>query len=311
MKIMAKDGAIRGRFSREKRNNLIFYILMVALPLLQFIVFYIIVNANSVLLSFKEYQRGDSAYIFVGLSNFKTVLHDLFHNSELIFAAKNSIIMYAVSLLVGVPLALLFSYYIYKQKPLSKTLQVILFMPSIISAIIMSVIFLNFTDRVIPMLAQNLFGKEVLGLLSNEKTAFPTMVFYNVWISFGVSVLLYSGQMSSIDESLSEAARLDGAGDLKEFWYISLPLCYPTIVTFLVVGVGGIFTNQMNLFSVYGESAPSSLYTFGYFLFVRVQRASVNQYPYLSAMGVIMTLVAAPLTLLIKYLLEKFGPSAD
>ncbi len=105
---------------------------------------------------------------------------------------------------------------------------------------------------------------------------------------------------------------MDGAGALREFFYIIIPSIYPTIVTFIVVGVAGIFTHQMNLYSFYGTSAAAELYTFGYYLYVHTKVAtSYADFPELSALGIVLTVVAVAMTMTVKYLLEKFGPSTD
>jgi uncharacterized FAD-dependent dehydrogenase len=63
---------------------------------------------------------------------------------------------------------------------------------------------------------------------------------------------------------------------------------------------------------VYGENAPDGVQTYGYYLYVKTQGAkSVAEYPILSAMGVLMTVVVVPVTMLVKQLLEKYGPSED
>lgn len=104
---------------------------------------------------------------------------------------------------------------------------------------------------------------------------------------------------------------MDGASPLQEFFKIVLPMIYPTITVFVTVGIAGIFTNQLGLFSFFGSSADVELYTFGYYLYKNVQGASVASYPYLSALGLLMTLVAAPITLAARCLMERFGPSAE
>lgn len=295
----------------KKRNDMIFYCLMMLFPVAQFCTFYIAVNLNSVILAFQSYDTLTGVHSWAGFDNFKLVFYNLFNDPTMLYSAKNSLILYACGLVVGVPLALWFSYYIYKKKPLFRVFKVMLFLPSIISAIAMSVMFTYFAERAIPQLLKLIFNKSFEGLLSGSKTAFGTLVFYSIWIGFGTGILMYSGAMNSISDSVVEAAQIDGIGMIREFFSITIPLIYPTIVTFLVVGVAGIFTNQMNLFSFFGPNAENSLSTFGYYLYKNTQTASFSDYPYLSSMGIVMTIVAVPLTLLVKYLLEKFGPSTD
>ena len=108
-----------------------------------------------------------------------------------------------------------------------------------------------------------------------------------------------------------EAANLDGATGFKEFWHISLPQVYPTLSVFIVTGIASIFTNQFNLFTFYGTSAPYQ--TFGYYLYKETlnHNTDLPYFPKLAAFGLMMAIVAIPLTFLVRWLLEKFGPTED
>ena len=98
----------------QERKRKIFYACMVVIPLLQFFVFYICVNFNSILLAIKSYSvsEGES---FAGLSNFKEVINALFHDVKYSTAFTNSLLVWLASLLLGTTLALFFSYYVYKK----------------------------------------------------------------------------------------------------------------------------------------------------------------------------------------------------
>ena len=121
---------------------------------------------------------------------------------------------------------------------------------------------------------------------------------------------MYLGAMNSISESIVEAAQLDGITPLKEFVYVTLPMIYPTLVTFIVTGVAGIFTNQMNLFTFKGGILSYKDYTYGYYLFYNTS-LGMEKYPAMASMGLIFTLIIAPITFLVRHLLEKYGPSVD
>ena len=115
--------------------------------------------------------------------------------------------------------------------------------------------------------------------------------------------------MSGISESIIESAQLDGVTPFKELVLIVLPSIWSTFVTFMVSAVVGIFTNQMSLFTFYGTNADVSLYTFGYYLYRGAKIGTSSDYPYLSAMGLLLTAVALPITLFTRWSLKKFGPS--
>ena len=60
---------MKGKFSVAKKKEWLFYALMAALPILQFIIFYVVVNANSLVLAFKSYDRDTNVYGWVGEVN--------------------------------------------------------------------------------------------------------------------------------------------------------------------------------------------------------------------------------------------------
>ena len=290
-----------------KKDGLLFYILMFAVPIAQFCIFYIGVNFNSILLAFKNYDAITGNYSFAKFDNFKQFFHNITLGTELSWAFRNSLKLWLVSLAIGTTFALLFSFYIYKKKFMYNTLRVFLFLPSMLSSIVMSIIF-NY------ILGRGLTSIGIPDYLNKLDTQFTTIIVYNIWVGFGSSVLLYSGSMGQISPEMLEAAEVDGASSLRVFICIVLPSIFPTISTFVITGVAGIFINQANLYNFFGGGAPASSYTIGYYLFVQVignTGGGMTSYPYAAAGGLILTLIAAPATLFVKFLLEKFGPSED
>ena len=119
--------------------------------------------------------------------------------------------------------------------------------------------------------------------------------------------------MNGIDPSVIEAAKLDGANPFREFFSIILPLIFPTIQTFLVTGIAALFVNQINLVAFSGLTADMKVKTVGYYLFTEGEFAMdiPDRMPILATFGVMLTLIAAPITLLSKWALDKFGPSVE
>ena len=295
----------------EKKRNLTFYCLMVAFPTVQFFIFYIIVNFNSLLLAFQKIDILTNTTVWT-FANIKNTVEKLWTDVQYIYLVKNSLVSYSLILCIGTPLGLFFSFYIYKKMPGGGVFRVILFMPSIVSAVVMVTIFTFFVDNALPAAIFKLTGERPRGFISNPETRYTAIIFYNIWIGFGTSVLMYSNGMSGIDPEIVESAHLDGASGIKEFWYISFPLIYSTFSTFLIFGVATLFTSQINLYSIYAGAAPTELRTFGYYLYQMTLAAkSKAEYPPLAAMGIILTCIAVPLTFFVKWLLEKIGPSME
>ncbi|MBQ7912475.1 MAG: sugar ABC transporter permease [Clostridia bacterium] len=294
---------------RKIDKKLIFYIVCFALPILQFLVFYVGVNFQSILLAFQKYDGQTTSFYFDNQDlwvNFKKVYEELTKTNTLLVALKNSLIVWGATSIVGTVAAVFFSYYIYKQKGTGRFFRFILFIPSILPAVLLAIVFKLFTGDVIPVLFD---APKVLEAEPNVR--FTAVVFYTVWIGFGTQILLYTGTMEQISPAVIEAGQIDGVTPMKELWYIVIPEVIPTIGTFLVSGVAGAFMNQANLYNFYGQTASSDNYTLGYYMFSMVQK-NTNLgygeafYPYASAIGLCCTLLAVPPTLLLRKFFARF-----
>lgn len=299
----------------QKRVDLIFCLLILLIPTIQFFVFYIGVHFNSLMLAIQDYDVETGKYFFVGFDNIANVFKDFATEEVMIKGLRNSLLFYLVNLLVGTTLAVLFSYVIFKKIPMYGALRVMLFFPSIISPIVLVLLFRNFVGTTLPYIIQSITGAEEapLGLLSNPDTQFGTLMFFTIWVSFGSPVLLYSGAMSGINESVIEAAKIDGVNSVQELTKIVLPLIYPTFVTFITAGVAGILSHQMSLYSFFGTRQISyDMYTVGYYLFRQTALISGNAgYPPVAALGIVLSIFTIPVALTVRWLLNKFGPSVE
>lgn len=299
--------------SKRQLHRFLFWLSIVVLPLIQFCVFYVYVNFNMIVMSFQHFEAKTDAlgYVvnFAGLENFKAAWQFLGAN---LYMIKNSLIYFVFCTLLTMAFSLCFSFYIYKQFFASKFFKVMLFMPQIVSSVVFALLFKYIvTDVYIGIVG----GENVIGLLDNPATRFGTVLFYNVWMGFGVSILLFSGAMSGINESIVESAEIDGATHLREFVSITIPMIFPTIKSLLILGIVGVFTNQMNLYTLFDNQA-GDVSTLGYSIYLQSVRADIiNKDPnnldfsQLSALGLILTLILVPITAGIKKLLDKYGAS--
>lgn len=305
----------KNKFQSKRTQDLIFCLIILLLPMVQFAIFYIGVNVNSFAMIFQKFEvdattgRGHYVPIDSIFDNFEQLFTQLEFDKILKPAIVNSLVSFVAISLVGITFSLVFSLYIFKKFPGAGMFKVLLFAPSILSAVVTVTMFRSFVDVVIPKVF-NMGGGEI-GLLSNPNTKFGTIIFYNIWIGFGTQILMYSGAMNGIDPSITEAAKLDGANPWIEFFYIILPLIFPTIQTFLVTGVASIFTNQINLVAFESLNANVKYNTIGYYLFKKANAPTQYEYPIWATMGALLTLIAAPLTLLVRWALDKFGPSVE
>lgn len=305
------------QLKRRKLKTWGFYFSVALLPLTQFIIFYICVNFNSILLALKTYEVQGTKLVVTefGFQNFARVLADLGSPSgALMPALKNSLVAFLFNVIVGMSCGLVFSYYIFKKMPASNFFKVVLFLPSIISSIIMTMIYTAFVDAALPTIINQVFGTKMQGLISTQETRFGAIIFYNLWVGFGTQILMYVGAMNDIPDGALEACKIDGANALQEFIHVVFPGIYSTFIVFITVNIAQIFTNQMSLFPFFGTGGQGmQVTTIGYLLYAGVQKANgaINQYPYYAAIGILCTLIALPVTMGVRWALNKFGPSVD
>lgn len=318
-----ENGKTVKRINYRKRNRSLFFAAIVALPVLQFCICYIYVNINSFILAFQNYAPpiGDELgfdITFAGFDNFKEALTLM---SKRIHYLKNSLQLFFWTTIIGFTLALLFSYYIYKKYPMGGLFRVVLFIPKILSGVVFCALYKYLAGEVYVQVAQKWFGVESATTLiynTNPDIQLGAVLFFSVWVSFGVNVLMFSGAMSGIDEAIVESAQLDGTNAVQEFLYITVPMIWPTFVSFLVINFSGLLTDQMHLHTFFGGNASDKISTFGYYLYLNSTNGELISFgsktPVFSvqaAMGLIMTAIMLPLTLGLRKGLRKFGPSVD
>ena len=304
-----KTNRLRRLYENGKLQSFGFQISVYAIPLTLFAIFWVGVNFNSILMAFQKISF-DGTRTFVGFENFGAFFAELrgeMSDTLLRTSILNSFKMFAINLIVCMPLYLLFSFYLFRKFFGSRAILIIVMIPSIVSEFIISLIFKRFVNVVLP----NLFGG-LPALLEDPKYTFGTMLFFMIWISFSTSLIVYPNAMRAISAEIFESAQIDGAGYWKEFWYITFPLIFPTISTFLIMGVSAIFLNAGPAVAFFQYNAYPECYTMGYYYIAKVMNATNEMgYPMLAAGGIVLTLVSCPMTFGVKYGLEKITPERD
>ncbi len=295
----------RGRSIWNKRTLFIFFMLLY--PLANFIVFYVVINVNSVLMAF---QRTDSEFnaVFAGFDNFARVFETLGTNGDLLHYAGNSLFFFCITLVIGLPLNMLFSYMFFMRMRGSAFFRFCLMLPAMVSGLVTAMLYSKFAAYALPPLLKDWFGVETLSLLKDERYNRAFLVIYQLFIGFSSNVIIYANAMNQLDDGIVEAARVDGASNLRILWQVVMPIIYPTIVTFLVTGVSGIFAGDAGAYLFYEYSGPANITTIGYYIFLLTKNSTSLDYSFAAAIGLVFTLVTFPLTMLVKYILDRIDP---
>jgi multiple sugar transport system permease protein len=198
--------------------------------------FYPIVNAFYTSL-FKQKLLSLAPPEYIGFGNYVYLLHSAtFWNSvraTAIFTACT------FSLLVGV--SLLLAAFITSRKRVQSVLQMVYFSPAVVSSVVAAAVWLLIFDpRGLGNYAVNTImrtpGVDHKWLASAAMLRLSTVLVY-FWKYVGYFTIIFIAGLTSIPTTLHEAAKIDGAGAWKDFWYVSFPLLKPTLVLVSVMSM--------------------------------------------------------------------------
>lgn len=308
-----------GNINSIKKNGKIFFWVMMALPILQFVIFYIAVNLNSVLLAFKSYENYTGTVVtrIVWFDNFKEIFRTWSTGELLKTAVLNSFKYMLLDIFVVMPISIMFGYYVYKKFALSGVFKVLIFAPSVICIMVLVIFFKLFVEDGVVQLVYDLSGEYIESIFLQRKYAFYPLTAFYLMMGFSSNLLLYINAMSNVSQSVMEAAMIDGASEFKAFIHIVVPAIYKTCVSLLIIALAGVGSNQAFIHSFYGsKNAPEYTQTLGYHLFNLVATSGSDgddptQYPIAAAYGLLVTVIVVPVTMTAKHLLNKFGPSEE
>jgi len=284
---------------KEKISTNLFAYSLLGVPLLHFIVFYIYVNASSFVLPFIEQATGK-----IGTANFRFFFNDLAQgaNSELLQNLKNTLIFFLSNFIMN-PLAYILAYFISKKIFGYKIFKVIFVLPMIVSSVVLVAIYKNLLSAGGPLEGfwLELTGNKIPYFLYTDGLAVWAIVAYTIWTGFGMNLILFSGAMARIPESVLEYSKIDGCGTIREMFQIIMPIIWPTVSIMMLLSIIGIFgaDGPIILFSggMYGTS------TIGYWMY---QTVILNgKYNFAATFGSMLTLATVPIFLTVRWLFKK------
>lgn len=171
---------------------------------------------------------------FVGLANFKL----LFSDSNFIRSFQNTIFLIVIVTIVTMFLAIIFASILSREKIAGQNFfRIIFYIPNILSIAVIASIFAAIygMDQGLINGFMRLFNSNHTNVpfLGDRMYVVYSIGFAMIWQAIGYYMVMYMSTMSQIPEHLYEAANLDGAGKIRQFFDITLPLTWQTIRTTL------------------------------------------------------------------------------
>lgn len=217
-------------------------------------VFYLWPAVRTVYLSF-THSGAFGGSTFVGLENYRALLT----NEDLPSALLNTAVYTAVAL-IGIPLALIFAGLLNTTGLRGRGLyRVLYFLPVVTMPSAVGIVWRTIYSGDYGVLNQVLgrFGIEGTGWLTNPATALIAIAVVGIWAGLGTNIVIFLAGLQGVPRGLSEAAELDGAGPIRRFWHVTVPMISPSVFFVAVMSVIGSLQVFDLVFVMMGLNNPA------------------------------------------------------
>ncbi|MFI6874640.1 carbohydrate ABC transporter permease [Streptomyces sp. NPDC050400] len=228
---------------------------------------------------------------FAGLDNWKK----LFDDPVLIQSLWLSVLLTVLGVAVQTPLSILLGVWAAGHQRNRAVLSAIYFVPLLLSVAAVSVLWRAVLDPNfgVPAQASWLFGDG--NLFGHQASAIGVLVFVSTWQFTPLHTLIYQGAARAVPQVLYQAAQIDGAGTVRQFFHITLPQLRNSIITSMILMVvGGLTTFDTVLILTQGGPGTDTTIS-AYYMYQKAFKSF--DYGTASAVGLLLVLVATVISL--------------
>ena len=321
---------MKKKLSAKQKKDAIFIYGFLAWPILHFVVFWIGMNFRTFYDSFFDISIVEGAGVVYQWDNFDNYIrvfkiifnkapYDNYDLAGIINyrAVTNSLSLIPLALFINMPLTILFAYGIFKKVPMYGFFRIALFLPSLVSSVVLCMCFqmaIDINRGILPEILRwfgltgargdpaNMGIIPQGGFLADPKTCWPMILVFSVINGVSGNLIYFTSTMARLPASVFESAELDGASSLRQFVSIVVPMIWPTITTMTVTLVAAVFTWIMpSLLMTDGGQWYST--TIGLMITQVVKNDMYNTV--MSAFGVIVAIFGTIIIVSIKTGMEK------
>lgn len=280
---------------RRRKEERLYGIIFIAPAMLQFLVFFLIPLIICIYASFTNWNALSTNKSFVGLSNYIKIFTD----AKFWKAMSNTIYM-----LIPIPfyliLSMLFALACHMKTPGNKVFRVIYYLPYISSIVALVIIWkwlFNPEFGLVNSFLQTWFHMEGPNWLNDPVWTKRMIVIMITWKLIGFTAIYYLAALKNIPQSYYEAATVDGATSVKQFFKITLPLLTPITFYLSVVGLIGSMQTfiEVQLFTTDGGK-NYGVATIIYYIWQRAFK--YNQLGYACAAATLFSLMILIITII-------------
>mgnify|MGYP002227926561 FL=1 len=265
---------------------------LMILPGLLFILIFKYMPLGGITIAFKEFLPGKGIWgsPWVGLENFEYMLA-LPDTKRVMW---NTLFIAAAKILINFPVPIIISILLneVKNHRFKRSVQTIIYLPYFISWVILAGIIQDlFAKEGLINQFLGIFGAEPVFFLGNKYAFLGVLIGTDVWKNFGYNTVVYLAAITGIDETLYEAAKIDGANRFQQIWNVTLPGIAPIVVLMMILNLGNVlnagFEQIFNLYNPLVYETADIIDTFVY----RISLVEAN-YSLGTAVGLLKSVVS-------------------
>ena len=294
------------RVKKEVKHSWPMYVMLLPAIILALIFCY--APMGGLIMAFQNYKPwlGITGSEFVGLDNFKQI----FEFRESYQAIINTFIIAVSKMVLGLIFPIIVALLLNEvhNMGLKKGIQTLVYLPHFLSWVTVAGMLRDILgmDGIINMFLNKVFGMNPIFFLGNAGMFRQIVVISDLWKGFGFGMIVYLAAISNIDQSLYEAAQIDGAGRWKQTLYVTIPCILPMVIVMATLSLGNVlnagFDQIFNLYSPLTYSTGDIIDTYVY------RQSLVNgQYSFGTAVGLFKSGVSLLLTAVAYKLAYKFA----
>ena len=296
--------------SKRMWRKRVLYLIM--LPSIVYFVCFKYMPMYGAIISFKEFSIRKGIMNSPWADPWYKHFAQFFHSPYFVQLLSNTLIISFSKLIVSVPIAMGFAIALSEISSVRyrRLVQTVTYLPHFLSwVIVYGILFAMFseTNGLINFMIRQFTGNTV-NFLSNPSTFRGLVVLSEVWKETGWSAIIYLAAILSIDASLYEAAKVDGASRLRSIWHITLPGIRSVTITLLLLSIGNILDAGFDqIYVLYNER----VYSVGDIIDTWVYRTGMRNmnFELASAVGLFKSLVGTTLLCSMNALARRWGES--
>ena len=287
---------------------------LMLLPVIAYLIIFSYYPMSGLIISFKDWRINGGIWGSPWATSDGSL--DLFKHFKVLFNDPmfiqkflNTIRISTLKLLIGFPVPIIITILLNEMSSLklSKTFQVVSYLPYFISWVIISGILINMTSAgsAFQGVMTSFFGKE-LYFFTDNNLFLSMVVMSDIWKGAGWATIIYFAAITNIGSELYEAADIDGASRFQKIIYITLPGMLPAISIMLILQVSGLIYGGFDqIFNMYNRT----VFEKGDILETYLFRIGINdgQYDVATAVGLFNSLIAFVLIIFANKIIKKVG----